>query len=106
VLLFAVDDRTVIDAAVDGNEARFINHSCGPYCEAVVRRRSVWIYALGDIEAGDELTYDHNPTGADEDGEVHAAQYPCHCCSPTCRGPLFKIHLQARREHTKVIRAF
>src|SRR5690242_380497 len=28
--LFTVDDKTVIDAAVNGNEARFINHSCDP----------------------------------------------------------------------------
>jgi len=33
--LFTVDDRTCIDAAVNGNEARFINHSCDPNCEAI-----------------------------------------------------------------------
>ena len=34
--LFAIDDDIVIDAAVDGNEARFINHSCDPNCDAVI----------------------------------------------------------------------
>src|SRR6185312_6719774 len=32
--LFIVDSKTVIDAGVDGNEARFLNHSCNPNCES------------------------------------------------------------------------
>ena len=32
--LFAIDDDVVIDAAFEGNEARFINHSCEPNCDA------------------------------------------------------------------------
>ena len=34
--LFAIDDDVVIDAAVDGNEARWINHSCALNCDAVI----------------------------------------------------------------------
>src|SRR5688500_7742864 len=34
--LFAIDDDIVIDAAVNGNDARFINHSCDPNCDAVI----------------------------------------------------------------------
>jgi len=37
--LMTVNRRWVIDAAVGGNEARFINHSCRPNCEIVVSRR-------------------------------------------------------------------
>ena len=33
--LFTVDEKTVIDAGVNGNEARFINHGCDPNCESV-----------------------------------------------------------------------
>src|SRR5882724_8578631 len=36
--LFIVSNRTVIDAGVGGNEARFINHSCAPNCETVIER--------------------------------------------------------------------
>src|SRR5450756_2053978 len=39
--LFIVDSKTVIDAGVDGNDARFFNHSCDPNCESVVEKRRV-----------------------------------------------------------------
>src|SRR5439155_23708659 len=41
--LFAIDDDVVIDAAVDGNDARFINHSCDPNCDAVIDDGRIWI---------------------------------------------------------------
>jgi SET domain-containing protein len=40
--LFAIDDDIVIDAAVDGNDARFINHSCDPNCDAIVEHKRSW----------------------------------------------------------------
>src|SRR3954470_19117089 len=57
--LFAIDDDIVIDAAVDGNEARFINHSCDPNCDAVIEGSKIWIDAIRDIEPGEELAYDY-----------------------------------------------
>ena len=36
--LFILNSRTCVDAAFDGNEARFLNHSCDPNCEAVITR--------------------------------------------------------------------
>ena len=50
--LFIVDARTVIDAGVDGNDARFINHGCDPNCESVIEDRRVFIEAIRDIAAG------------------------------------------------------
>jgi hypothetical protein len=91
VLLFSVDARTVIDAAVNGNDARYINHSCEPNCEAVTRRRRIWIHALRDIRSGEELTYDYNLTGDDENQEAEADQYPCDCKTRSCRGSMFKV---------------
>ena len=41
--LFAIDDEFVVDASVGGNEARFINHSCDPNCDAVVDDGRIWI---------------------------------------------------------------
>jgi uncharacterized protein len=57
--LFAIDDDVVIDAAVDGNEARFINHSCDPNCDAVIEDGRIWIETVRDVAAGEELAYDY-----------------------------------------------
>ena len=56
--LFIVDARTVIDAGIGGNEARFVNHACEPNCESVIEARRVFIEAVRSIEPGEELTYD------------------------------------------------
>ena len=48
--LFIVDSKTVIDAGVDGNDARFFNQSCDPNCESTVEKRRVFIDALRDID--------------------------------------------------------
>lgn len=88
VLLFSVDRRTVIDAGVGGNEARFINHSCEPNCIAVTDKRRVYIEALQDIEAGQELVYDYNLTREDDDPRDLKRRYTCHCGAATCRGTM------------------
>ena len=53
-----------IDAAERGNAGRFLNHSCDPNCETqkwmVNGELCIGIYALTDIDAGDELTFDYN----------------------------------------------
>ena len=90
VLLFTVDKRTTIDAGVNGNEARYINHSCEPSCEAVIDNRRVYIEALRTISPGEELNYDYNLT---RDGQVDAeteARYACHCGAKTCRGTMLE----------------
>ncbi len=88
VLLFSVDDRTVIDAGVGGNDARFINHSCDPNCRSITRSGHVHIYAIRDIATGEELTYDYNLTreGVSDD-EVYT-RYACRCGSTKCRGTM------------------
>jgi hypothetical protein len=86
--LFVVDKRTVIDAGVDGSDARFIKHACDPNCESEIEDRRVFIDAIRDIEAGDELNYDYqigremgDPPNVDE-------IYACRCGSPKCRGTM------------------
>jgi SET domain-containing protein len=63
------------DAAVDGNVARFINHSCRPNCYAQVIGQTIWIRAARNIRRGEELTYDYNTEGA--------ASIACRC-RPGC----------------------
>ena len=88
VLLFTVDKRTVIDAAVGGNEARFINHSCEPNCESVTEKRRVYIEALRTIKAGEELTYDYSLTREGDDDLEMEQRYACRCGAGTCRGAM------------------
>jgi SET domain-containing protein len=91
VLLFTVDDRTVIDAGVGGNEARFINHSCEPNCKSVTRRRRVHIWAIRNISPGEELTYDYNLTRDGITDEEAYTRYACRCGASACRGTLLAL---------------
>jgi SET domain-containing protein len=86
--LFTVDDRTVIDAAVNGNDARFLNHSCDGNCEAITDRKRIFIEARRSIKAGDELLYDYQYERTDDHTEADEKFYKCRCGSPKCRGSI------------------
>lgn len=87
--LFTLNRRTVVDAAVGGNEARFINHSCAPNCEAViVDGKRIFIEALTDIPVGTELVYDYQYERTDEHTADDERFYSCRCGAPGCRGTI------------------
>jgi SET domain-containing protein len=86
--LFIVDPKTVIDAGVDGNDARFFNHSCDPNCESTVEKRRVYIEAVRDIEPGVELTYDYQIQREDDDPDNIDQVFACRCGFPQCRGTM------------------
>jgi hypothetical protein len=86
--LFIVDSKTVIDAGVDGNEARFFNHSCDPNCESVVEKRRVYIEAIRAIEAGEEMTYDYQIYKEEGDPENIDEVFACRCGFANCRGTM------------------
>ena len=86
--LFTLNNRTVIDAGVGGNEARFINHSCSPNCEAVIDGGHIYIESIKTIPAGTELVYDYQYERAADADESDEARYPCRCGSPDCRGTI------------------
>lgn len=89
-MLFAIDDDVVVDAAVDGNEARFINHSCAPNCDAVIDDGRIWIEALRDIEPGEELAYDYAYELKERHTPARKRMYPCNCGAALCRGTILK----------------
>jgi hypothetical protein len=100
--LFIVDSKTVIDAGVDGNDARFFNHSCDPNCESTVAKRRVYIEALRDIEAGAELTYDYQIQREDDDPDNIDDVFACRCGFPQCRGTmLWPTERKAKRKKPK-----
>jgi uncharacterized protein len=86
--LFNVDEDTVIDAAYEGNDARFINHSCNPNCQAFLEEDRVFIYALRDIQEGEELSYDYGYERTEDMGEEEEQLYVCRCGAPNCRGTI------------------
>ena len=86
--LFIVDAHTVIDAGVDGNEARFVNHACQPNCESVIEQRRVFIEALRTIEPGEELTYDYQIQREHDDPPDVDVIFACRCGFAGCRGTM------------------
>jgi uncharacterized protein len=95
--LFILDGRTVIDAGVGGNEARFINHSCEPNCESVIENHRIYIYATRTIEPGEELAYDYQIQREQDDPPNIEAIYRCHCGAPGCRGTMLAPEELPRR---------
>ena len=57
--LFDVGGDGALDGSPRSNRARYVNHSCRPNCEAVVRKKRVFIRAVRNIRAGEEITYDY-----------------------------------------------
>lgn len=94
--LFILNSRTCVDAAFEGNEARFLNHSCAPNCEAVIERGHIWIEALADIPADTELVYDYQYEDDPEYTEQDLTFYACHCGAPNCRGTIVKTRRKVR----------
>jgi len=95
--LFILNERTVVDAAFAGNEARFINHSCAPNCEAVIERGHIWIDAIKNIPAGTELVYDYQYEDDAEYTPEDLRFYECHCGAQNCRGTIVKTRRKARK---------
>jgi uncharacterized protein len=87
--LFTLNRQTVVDAAIGGNEARFINHSCAPNCEAVIEDgRRIYIEAIKHIPVGEELAYDYQYERMDDHTEQDERFYACRCGAPNCRGTI------------------
>jgi uncharacterized protein len=86
--LFTVDDKIVIDAAVNGNDARFLNHSCDGNCEAITERKRIFIDAKKTIPVGAELLYDYQYERSDDHTDEDEKFYECRCGSPKCRGTI------------------
>jgi SET domain-containing protein len=89
--LFIASNRTVIDAGVDGNDARFINHCCAPNCETVIENGRVFIDAVRNIKPGEELGYDYQLTWESTDDPAELALYACRCGAKKCRGTMLDL---------------
>lgn len=96
--LFTLNDDWVIDASYEGNDARWINHSCDPNCEAVIaedesddrRKDQVFIEAIRDIKPGEELTYNYGITLAERHTPRLKKIWECRCGSRNCTGTMLQ----------------
>jgi|ERR1041385_5239481 SET domain-containing protein len=78
--IFRLSDEYDLDGDVEWNPGRFLNHSCQPNCEAFLEDGGIWIVALRDVSAGEELTFNY---GFDLEDYRN---YPCNCGAPGCVG--------------------
>ena len=87
--LFSLDDGRVIDAAIRGNAARWINHSCAPNCETYEDDRGrVYVAARRKIRPGEELSYDYRLEIEGKVGKRMRKAYACRCGARRCRGTM------------------
>jgi SET domain-containing protein len=81
------------DGVIDGfGAAMFMNHCCEPNCETEEEDGRIFVAALRDIAAGEELVYEYNLWDSDE------ATQDCFCGKPNCRGTMFSPAEVERRE--------
>ncbi|MFT7802650.1 histone-lysine N-methyltransferase, H3 lysine-36 and H4 lysine-20 specific-like isoform X2 [Arapaima gigas] len=82
--MLTLDKDRIIDAGPKGNQARFMNHSCQPNCETqkwtVNGDTRVGLFALVDIPAGVELTFNYNLEC------LGNGKTACKCGAPNCSG--------------------
>jgi SET domain-containing protein len=85
------------DMVIDGfGTAMFMNHCCNPNCETEEdENERIFVVALRDIAAGEELTYEYNLYDSDD------ATQDCYCGAPNCRGTMFSVAEIERRAALK-----
>ena len=76
--LFDLEDGWTIDGEIEGNVARYANHSCEPNCEARIEDGHIFFYALRDIIPSEEITIDYGKEYFDE------FIAPSGCTCPRC----------------------
>lgn len=89
-----VDDDKHIEGTPESNA--YLNHSCAP--NAFVDWSGVYLRALRDIEAGEEITCNYLTT----DWELHE-KFVCHCGTPRCCGEVKGLKYISREEQQKLL---
>ena len=96
--LFTLNDDYVIDANIDGNVARWINHSCKPNCESMIEENGngkrhkdkVFIEAARDIQPGEELTYNYGIVLDEPHTAKNKKLWACLCGARNCTGTMLQ----------------
>ena len=93
------DGKHVIDAAVGGNAARWINHACNPNCETEEDEdgRRVFIKARRNINAGEELNYDYGLIIDERITPTVKKNYECRCGARNCRNTMLALKSKPKK---------
>jgi SET domain-containing protein len=94
VYIFTLDEEWDLDGDQPDNDARLINHSCDPNCEAWNYDNRLFIEASRPIKKGEELSFNYGFSV--DTWEDH----PCRCGTAKCAG-----YIVAREEWPKLRRA-
>jgi len=78
--IFHLNYRSAIDGQTFNNTARYINHSCDPNCAVEKTAGTLWIVAIRDITAGEELSFNYGYE------ITHYRDNPCTCGAEQCCG--------------------
>ncbi len=90
VFIFELNSKYDIDGNVPYNDGRFVNNSCDPNCEIIIRKGKIWIAAARSIKKGEELTYDYSYDLEDFE------DYPCKCDADNCFGYMLDSNLRKK----------
>lgn len=96
--LFTLNEHYVVDGNQEGNDARWINHSCDPNCEALLIETDdgnpahdrVVIESIRAIKVGEELTYNYGIVLEERHTARLKQLWKCLCGSPKCTGTLLQ----------------
>jgi SET domain-containing protein len=81
------------DMVIDGfGTPMFMNHCCEPNCETIEDDERIFVVALRDIAADEELVYEYNLWDADDSDQT------CFCGKPSCRRTMLAPGEVERRE--------
>jgi len=89
-VFFGLDDGDVINPAVGGNEAQWINHSCDPNCETAEEKGRIFVVARRDLKKGIELFIDYRLEPAGRRTKKLESLFKCRCDSAKCRGTMLE----------------
>jgi SET domain-containing protein len=99
---FSLANGNVIDGGDHGNEARFINHSCEPNCEAIEEEDGrIFIYALHDIRQDEELSYSYPLIYEGRHTPAIKRAFACRCGALNCTGTMLAPKPRKRKPRAK-----
>ncbi len=103
---FSLENGEVINAGVNGNDARWINHACDPNCETNEEPGDrIFVYALRSIRAGEELFYDYRIVPAEKRTKKLEKEFTCLCGSANCRGTMLEPIAKKKKKRPKTAAA-